>query len=296
MNFYSILNIEQNISHEELLDKYNTCNDKDKYEYIYDILLSFDKRIQYDNELYNINNIRNINFENIFSKLWDNKKIYKKEKLKTPIDITILELYIGCNKIITIDNHCLCKYCLSKGCELCSNLGYNKINQTVRMNIEKGTQHNEYLYIYGNGINICNIVSINQINDTDFIRKGSNLFYTYNISLSESFYKNTFEIEFIDKSKISYNLDCYIRPDTETILKNKGMPIREKPGFYGDLVINYNILYPINIDKQLRIDISKLIPMSNNTIVNKKEHEKNINDSDLYVDNSNIDNNNCPIQ
>jgi DnaJ-class molecular chaperone len=83
------------------------------------------------------------------------------------------------------------------------------------------------------------IIQINIENDLNFIRKDNDLIYKTQISLSESFIGKDIIIPYFDEDiKINTNIFGIINPNNNYHIKNKGL------GGHGDLIINFNIIYP----------------------------------------------------
>ena len=172
---------------------------------------------------YNVNSsyINNNNNQNI--DLLKNNKIIN-------VDIDMLQSYNGYCIPVEVDNYNIINNIIEK----------NK--ETIYINIPKGIDTNEY-------ININNIkIKVNIINNTDFIRKGIDLYYKKNITLKEALCGFSFKINHLNGKIITINNynGNIISPNQETIIQNLGM-IRDK--YIGNLIINYNIIFPKNISK-----------------------------------------------
>jgi DnaJ-class molecular chaperone len=322
MNLYKILDVEQNIDSKNLKSKYNqlvlkwhpdkldTTNENDnitneenleKYKNIvhaYSILSDPKKREEYDIELELDNTIANIDISYIYNRLFNiilDKP--KKEVINSRIDISLLELYNGVDKTVKIETNIKCNYCCS-GCIMCSFSCYQSQLIDYTFHINKGSYNDDVIPIFGISSNIINRICINEVNETSFIRKGSNLYYTMDITLKESFDTTNFNLLFIDNTNIEIPNDDYIRPDSITTIKNKGMPIKNKPGLYGDLIIKYNILYPENINKIDRLEISKRLPKDYTKLENTQLTENILDEKNEVIEKSSNNNipTGCPMQ
>lgn len=304
MNLYEILDVEQNINQNDLKQKYNELvlefhpdkndGDDDIYKRIvhaYTILSNSTKRNEYNLEL-ELDKI--LSKLDIYNSIWNNTiDTIKNNIINSNIDITILELYLGTDKMIELTTKNKCSYC-SKGCCICKNTCLIPYRINYMVHIDKGSKDGDILPIYGIKTQELNYISINEINETKYIRKGSNLYYILDISLKEALNNTSFKIKYLDDSYIEIPSNQYIRPDTTTTINNRGMPIRYKPGLYGDLIIKYNILYPDIISTTNRLEISKLLPI---------DYTKNNNidmiPNELDEKTETLDTNkpqNCPIQ
>jgi DnaJ family protein B protein 4 len=78
-----------------------------------------------------------------------------------------------------------------------------------------------------------------------FTRKGDDLLYTQPLSLTQALtgFQTTFNG--IDNKPVNLDLNNQIiQPNTIKIIKGRGMPISKQPGQYGDLRIEFNIIFP----------------------------------------------------
>ena len=304
MNLYQILDVEQNVNLIDLKQKYNELvlklrpdkNNGNEEEYkkivhAYTILSNSITRNQYNLEL-QLDNI--LSSLDIYHSMWNNTTpIQKDHIINSKIDITILELYQGIDKIVQLDINNKCIYCYY-GCNICNNSRLIPYRVNYMVHIDKGSKDGDILPLYGIAIPELNYISINEINNTKYIRKGSNLYYVLDISLKDALNNTQFYIKYLDDSDIEIPSNHYIRPDTTTTIKNKGMPIRYKPGLYGDLIIRYNILYPDIISTTSRLEISKLLPIDykKNNDIDMKPHDL---DETIDIVRPNPQPN-CPIQ
>lgn len=102
-----------------------------------------------------------------------------------------------------------------------------------------------------------------------FKRVGADLIYNYYITLGDSIIGTTVLFNHINDEKITLKEHNIIKHNSYTIIKNKGLPIKDRINSFGNLYIIYNIEYPTKIlsneDKNI---IKKILPTSNITINN----------------------------
>ena len=87
-----------------------------------------------------------------------------------------------------------------------------------------------------------------------FKREGSNLCHTATISLRDALCGGVINIPTIEGPSIPHHLHQVINPKTEIRIPGKGMPISRSTGQRGDLVVDFNIVFPAtvpNINKEL---------------------------------------------
>lgn len=78
-----------------------------------------------------------------------------------------------------------------------------------------------------------------------FQRQGHNLIHKRNVALSQALLGTKFELQTIDKKTVT--VDCstdVISPTYRKVLAGKGMPVQNKTGVFGDLIIEFNIEFP----------------------------------------------------
>jgi DnaJ-class molecular chaperone len=271
-NLYNILNLSTSASQADIKqsfrylslqyhpDKNKDKRYKEKYDNIklaYEILSNIDKKNVYDlqlnninknvetnslledkymiieqnNKLDNINNINNINNVN---------NIYNiPEPIFKIIEITLLQAYIGCILPIYIEK------------KIEYNKNISKELENIYVTIPKGIDNNEIIIIKNKGNSINHIIGDIKIqikikiHDT-FIRNGLDLIYKKTITLKESLCGFNFEIKHINDKLyiIKNNGENIIKDNEEKIIYKLGI-IREN--YIGNLVIIFNIIYPIKL-------------------------------------------------
>lgn len=83
-----------------------------------------------------------------------------------------------------------------------------------------------------------------------FTRDGHNLKYTYKIPLREALCGTVLQIPTLEGRKVG--LDCsgeIIRPQTVKRLQGYGLPISKEPTKRGDIIVNFEILFPQSLTK-----------------------------------------------
>ena len=80
-----------------------------------------------------------------------------------------------------------------------------------------------------------------------FIRDGNNLKYKAKISLKQALCGTKINVPKIDEGRIALTLEGVISPETVKEVSGEGMPISEQPGKRGDLLISFDIQFPLAI-------------------------------------------------
>ena len=88
---------------------------------------------------------------------------------------------------------------------------------------------------------------IKQKPDPVFRRDGNNLHYTVSISLREALCGITLHIPTLDGQVIQYPVKNIVNPKTEIKLENHGMPNSKLPSTRGNLIVDFDIIFPTNL-------------------------------------------------
>ena len=262
MDYYKILNINENTSLDEIKKSYR----KKTLEYY----KNNNKNTEILNEAYNyllnnndkITNVNNVDIDNLnrVKSVDLSEKIYiednKRNNEEIPQDIiinkniTLKESYSGYIIPITIERSIIA-----------NNSIYTEY-ETIYINLSKGIDNNEFILLEKKGNIINNLkgdikVVIN-INETfNFSRSGLDLYYHKNISLKQALCGFKFNIQFLNNENIVINNEKgnIIHPMTTKIIKNFGM---ERDNMKGNLIIIFDIAYPDYIDKNTANKLEEL--------------------------------------
>ena len=159
------------------------------------------------------------------------------------------QMQTTCNKCsgkgFRISNNDKCKKCYGRGLESDSKI--------FQFDLDAGTKEGEYKIFEGEGNEApdCEsgdlIIVINQKEDKLFKRKGNNLHYNKDILLGDALLCKNIEMDHISGKKLNININKMIKPDTVVRVLNMGMPIKGSDRSFGDLIINFNIVFPDGI-------------------------------------------------
>lgn len=131
--------------------------------------------------------------------------------------------------------------------------------ETIYVDIRRGIDNNEIIYIKEKG-NIINEtvkgdikIFVNVKNNTDFERKGLDLFIKKEITLKEALCGFTFDIKYFKDRKFTIkNENNVIKPGYKKIIPDLGM-VRDKQK--GNIIILFSVIFPDEISIE---NISKL--------------------------------------
>jgi len=93
-----------------------------------------------------------------------------------------------------------------------------------------------------------------------FTRDGSNLRYKVKIGLRESLVGTEVQIRTLDGRRIPLRLAEVIKPTTVRRIPGEGLPLPKQPQQKGDLVIEFDIVFPENLTSNVKDILSSVLP------------------------------------
>lgn len=182
-----------------------------------------------------------------------------------------------------------------KKCNTCNGNKVTIMEQPFILDIEPGTENGTQKIFQDMGDQLPDeikgdvIFIVKETNNTLFKRVGNNLIFNHTIKLCDSIIGTNISFNHINGEKILFKEDNMIKENAYTIVKNKGMPISNQPGKFGNLYVVYSIEYP---DKKLSYSekevLKRILPSSNIEINNNEIDVESI--ENALHDNFNIDN------
>lgn len=137
-------------------------------------------------------------------------------------------------------------YIIKNGCKHCNTTGFEKVEQTISIDIPKGIFNGAYINFEGkgnefiiNGKSIIGdlIVVINEIQSSDFIREGDDLHCFLNVPIIDCILGEEITVETIDNKKRKFKLKIGTESDDKFRLPGLGMPIINTNNF-GNLYVH----------------------------------------------------------
>tara|TARA_B100001287_G_C22664124_1_gene521997 strand:- start:38 stop:1075 length:1038 start_codon:yes stop_codon:yes gene_type:complete len=188
-----------------------------------------------------------------------------KQTMKYSLNLTLKELYHGTKKEFTIHHK-------DKD---------NKMKKTnYIINIKKGSRNGDNIVVKEGGnyipeLNIVEDLIIQVVEQSDDIykRKGDDLYIEHTLSLVEALCGCVISINHMDEL-LDFKIDNIIKPNTLYKLEGKGMPIKYNENElsesdiskkYGDLIIDFKILFPLNLDDKRKDILKKVFNYSDNS-------------------------------
>lgn len=252
-----------NHAYSKLLDKYNT-NANTKYN-INEINNEVNNEVEkYNkNELVNANNVNNVNNANNdilkYSYFGSNNSNFSSNNSNNSEDIIInlninfSEAYTGCNKPIVVNRKIIVN----------NVIGHEK--ETLYIPIPKGIDANEIIalpnkgnvYISNGVISYSNIkIIINLLNHEIFERNGLDIIFIKTITLKEALLGFTFNLNHINNKNFKITCSEIINFNYEKFIPNMGF-IRDT--FVGNLIIKFNITFPLTISQESKQVLEKIL-------------------------------------
>ena len=159
----------------------------------------------------------------------------------------------------------------SAKCQECKGDKFIKMNENVAVNIRKGIKNNDVILLKNKGdesenwmeagdIEIC--INIIPPDNKNIKRVNNDLCITKKILLREALTGLELKIQHLDGQKILLESNEIIKPYKSYRINNLGF---ENEGLLGDLIINFNIIFPDELDDKRKEVIDKILPKRKNT-------------------------------
>ena len=205
-----------------------------------------------------------------------------------------LETCIKCNGLGTITQKIMiapglyshrvsgCLNCKGEGkiipdeakCELCYGNKFIKHIEHIELNIRKGIKDNEIILLENKGdesenwlnpgdIEVC--INVIPSENKNIRRVNNDLHIIKKILLREALTGFEIKIQHLDGKKILLSYEHIIKPNQLYKCPNLGF---ENNGQVGDLIIDFNIIFPDELDDKRKEIINKILPKRKNTTSN----------------------------
>ena len=226
----------------------------------------------------------------------------KTRSILQQMKVSLEDIYLGKEKYLEIKRDRICKKCNGTGskdpnaqckCSTCDGKGYRMVVQRISMGgrkvikesklvkimLDKGAPDGKRYVLSGESDEIpgCEpgdvVIEIEIENHKKFIRKGADLIYKCDITLLEALTGFNIVITHLDGRKILIKTKPgeIIRPGILKTVSDCGMPFYESPVRFGNLYLDFNIVFPKNLSEEQRIELKNLFPMGNTSIKGENE-------------------------
>jgi len=153
-------------------------------------------------------------------------------------------------------------------CPECKGEKVKRATKSLQVDIDKGAPEGKRYVFAGESDEVPGveagdvIVEILVEKHKKFIRKGADLVYTADISLLEALTGFQLVIEHLDGRKVLIKPRSgeIIKPNVPKTVKELGMPFFDAPYKYGNLYVNFNIVFPDKFDSNQTESLNKLFP------------------------------------
>ncbi|KYO02209.1 heat shock protein 40, type II [Plasmodium gaboni] len=173
-------------------------------------------------------------FQDIFSRSFG-----RAASFEVPLLVTLEELYTGCRKKLKVTRKRF--------------VGLNSYedNTFITVDVKPGWSDGTKINFHGEGEQSSpneqpgDLVFIIKTKPHDrFIREGNNLIYKCYLPLDKALTGFQFNIKSLDNRDINVRVDDIINPNSKKIITNEGMPYSKSPSVKGDLLIEFDIVFP----------------------------------------------------
>jgi len=166
-------------------------------------------------------------------------------------------------------NDCSMKgYTIKSGfeCKKCNSTGIISNKDNYKINIKKGSKEGTEISLKDKGSYNINkkeyndlIIKLQEIKNDNFIRKSNDIYTNQTITLDKALCGCIYPLQFLNNQILYLNINKIIKPDILIKVKGYGMPEKtENTTLYGDLIINFKILFPNKITSKQKDDFKKL--------------------------------------
>ena len=95
-----------------------------------------------------------------------------------------------------------------------------------------------------------------------FVRDGSDIRHKMRLSLKDALCGTTIQVPTISGRKIPVALNDVVKPTTQKRIQGEGLPLPKSPSKRGDLIVEFNIVFPDKIPAATKEILKDCIPPS----------------------------------
>lgn len=97
---------------------------------------------------------------------------------------------------------------------------------------------------------------------SQFVRDGIDIRHTVRLSLRDALCGTTIQVPTLSGRKIPVGLNDVVKPTTQKRIQGEGLPITKTPSKRGDLIVEFNIIFPDKIPVATKEILKDCIPQS----------------------------------
>ena len=177
---------------------------------------------------------------------------------------------------MTVQTQRECPYCNGEGtsipesskCKKCKGKGLNKIHKKYDFIIPRGSKHAEKIVLSGQGHEIPDaangdlVIVLRCVKHDLYQRIGADLAMTKKITLKQALCGFEITIPHLSgfKLKLKSEPNEVIKHSQLKAVYSKGMPQKGSANTYGHLYVKFEIVFPEELDDELRDKIAELLP------------------------------------
>lgn len=92
-----------------------------------------------------------------------------------------------------------------------------------------------------------------------FLRDGNDLVVNQEISLLEALGGVTLNLTTLDQRNLAITITDIVKPGQEIVMPNEGMPVSKEPSKKGNLVIKFDIVFPLRLTAEQKSDLRRAL-------------------------------------
>merc|ERR1712232_1454917 len=93
-----------------------------------------------------------------------------------------------------------------------------------------------------------------------FTREGSNLLHHVKVPLVDALTGSKIDVPTLDNRILRVNVRDVVTPTYTKVVRGEGMPHSKEPGSRGDLIITFDIVYPMSLNEQQKEELKNVMP------------------------------------
>ncbi|KJP85514.1 hypothetical protein AK88_04865 [Plasmodium fragile] len=172
----------------------------------------------------------------------NNNNYSKPATFEVPLSLSLEELYTGCKKKLKITRK---RFMGSKS--------YEEDNY-VTIDVKAGWKDGTKITFYGEGDQLSPmsqpgdlVFKVKTKTHDRFVRESNNLIYKCPVPLDKALTGFQFIVKSLDNREINVRMDEIVTPQTKKVVLKEGMPSSKMPNTKGDLIVEFDIIFPKNL-------------------------------------------------
>ncbi|KAK4263386.1 hypothetical protein QN277_028804 [Acacia crassicarpa] len=141
----------------------------------------------------------------------------------------------------------------------------NTVEEILKIEVEPGWKKDTVITFPGKGNQVRRksaatdlVIVVEEKPHPIFKREQNDLIITHKISLLEALTGKTIKVTMLDGREIEVSVTDIVKPDTEIVVQDEGMPSASKPGKKGNLRINFDIIFPSQLSTLQKCQLKKI--------------------------------------